>query len=213
MLKRVIKKLVHLTGFTIMKNGKVSTANSEIIPIKNYATIGDNTNVDSLNLEVRNPVAGKAFMEIGNDSIINGNYVFDTAQGKIKIGDRTFIGGGIFICIDEISIGNDVLISWGCTITDNNSHSTISSERADDVPDWKKGIDENKIGLFKNWENVKRAPVRIKDKAWIGFNSIILKGVTIGEGAIVAAGSVVTKDVPDHAIVGGNPAVFIKYTI
>ncbi|MCB0501084.1 MAG: hypothetical protein KDD32_00210 [Bacteroidetes bacterium] len=50
----------------------------------------------------------------------------------------------------------------------------------------------------------------IKDKAWIGFNVIILKGVTIGEGAVVGAGSVVTKDVPDYTIVVGNPAKLIK---
>ena len=53
--------------------------------------------------------------------------------------------------------------------------------------------------------------ITIKDKAWIGFDCIVLKGVTIGEGAVVAAGSVVTKDVPDYAVVAGNPAVIVKY--
>ena len=61
------------------------------------------------------------------------------------------------------------------------------------------------------------APVIIKDNAWIGMSAIILKGVTVGEGAIVAAGSVVTKDVPPHTIVAGVPAKVIKkdvyYTI
>ena len=61
------------------------------------------------------------------------------------------------------------------------------------------------------------APVIIKDNAWIGMSAIILKGVTVGEGAIVAAGSVVTKDVPPHTIVAGVPARVIKkdvyYTI
>ena len=57
---------------------------------------------------------------------------------------------------------------------------------------------------------VKIAPVRIGDKAWIGFNAIILKGVTVGEGAIVAAGAVVTKDVPPYTIVAGNPARVIR---
>jgi acetyltransferase-like isoleucine patch superfamily enzyme len=53
---------------------------------------------------------------------------------------------------------------------------------------------------------INTSPIIIKDKAWIGFNSIVMKGVTIGEGAIVAAGSVVVKDVDDYTIVGGNPA-------
>ncbi len=78
--------------------------------------------------------------------------------------------------------------------------------------EWKRGLEEKKIGLYKDWSNVKSSPITIKDKAWIGFNSIILKGVTIGEGAVVAAGSVVTQDVPDYAVVGGNPAKIIKYT-
>ena len=54
------------------------------------------------------------------------------------------------------------------------------------------------------------APIKICDNAWIGMNCIILKGVTIGEGAIVGAGSVVTKSVPPWTIVGGNPAKVIK---
>jgi galactoside O-acetyltransferase len=58
----------------------------------------------------------------------------------------------------------------------------------------------------KDWSNVHHAPIVIRDKAWIGFGAIVLKGVTIGEGAVVGAGSVVTKDVPDWTVVGGNPA-------
>ena len=152
----------------------------------------------------------KVYIEVGNDSLISGSYVFENNEGKIKIGDRTFIGGGNFICINLIDIGNDVMISWGCTFVDNNSHSLIWNERKNDVLDWKKGIDENKIGFYKNWSTVKKADIIVKDKAWIGFNSIILKGVTIGEGAIIGAGSVVTKDVPDWTVVAGNPAKEIK---
>ncbi len=55
-------------------------------------------------------------------------------------------------------------------------------------------------------------PVLIKEGAWIGFNACILKGVTIGKGAVIGAGSVVTKDVPDFAVVAGNPAEILKYT-
>ena len=181
-------------------------------PLKQYALAGNNSDVANMHLQVRNPVTGKIFMEIGDDCLINGTFVFDLPKGKIKIGNRTFIGGGTFICIDEITIGDDVLISWGCSIMDNNSHSVISSERINDVVDWKRGIGEGKIGFYKNWNVVKRAPVFIKNKVWIGVNCIILKGVTIGEGAVIAAGSVVTKDVPDYAIMAGNPAAVIKYT-
>jgi acetyltransferase-like isoleucine patch superfamily enzyme len=102
----------------------------------------------------------------------------------------------------HVEIGNDVIIAWGVTISDHNSHSIKFSERSRDVEHWITGK--------KDWSDVKIEPVRIMDKAWIGFNSIILRGVTIGEGAIVGAGSVVTKDVLPWTIVAGNPARVIR---
>ncbi len=60
-------------------------------------------------------------------------------------------------------------------------------------------------------EGISKGDIIIKDDVWIGYRAIILSGVTIGQGAIVAAGAVVTKDVPPYAIVGGNPANIIKY--
>lgn len=60
-------------------------------------------------------------------------------------------------------------------------------------------------------EAVSKGAIEIKDDVWIGYNSLILSGVTLGQGAVIAAGSVVVKDVPPYAIVGGNPAKIIKY--
>lgn len=177
---------------------------------KNNIIIGQNTRTEGLNIQLRNPQENKKYLSIGENSSIQGDFIFEIATGFIKIGNNTFIGGSTFICVDGIEIGDDVLFSWGCTVADNNSHSTRWSERKDDVKYWKKGLDENKIGFYKDWQNVKTAKIIIKNKAWIGFNSIILKGVTIGEGAIIAAGSVVTKDVPDWTIAAGNPAKVIK---
>ena len=177
---------------------------------KNNIIIGQNTRTEGLNIQLRNPLENKKYLSIGENSSIQGDFIFEIASGFIKIGNNTFIGGSTFICVDGIEIGDDVLFSWGCTIADNNSHSTLWSERKDDVKNWKKGLDENKIGFYKDWQNVKTAKIIIKNKAWIGFNSVILKGVTIGEGAIIAAGSVVTKDIPDWTIAAGNPAKVIK---
>lgn len=174
---------------------------------------GERSDVRGAKVEVRNSELSEVRMEVGQDSVINGQYYFETSNGKIRIGDRAFIGGGTFICIDHIEIGNDVMFSWGCTVTDNDSHSIIWEERKDDVRDWKKGLDEGAPGKYKDWSAVKHAPIVIRDKVWVGFNVIILKGVTIGTGAVVAAGSVVTKDVPDYAVVAGNPAKIIKYTL
>jgi len=118
------------------------------------------------------------------------------------VGVNTFIGGSTIVCAEHVEIGNDVLISWGCTIVDHNSHSIYWTERASDVKNWYNGN--------KDWRFVDISPVKIEDKAWIGLNAIILKGVTIGEGAVVGAGSVVTKDVLPYTIVAGNPAKQIR---
>lgn len=67
-----------------------------------------------------------------------------------------------------------------------------------------------KLGLCEN-ESVTRGPIVLEDDVWLGFRSIVMSGVTIGKGAVVAAGAVVTKDVPPYAIVGGVPAKVIKY--
>lgn len=154
----------------------------------------------------------KQQLSIGAASIVEASIVFELPEGTVTIGQRTFVGASLLSAIESISIGDDVLISWGCTIIDNDAHSIVSTERMRDVADWSNELGSNDDRIYKNWNVVNRKPVVIKNKAWIGFNAIILKGVTIGEGAIVAAGSVVTKDVPDYAVVAGNPARIVKYT-
>jgi acetyltransferase-like isoleucine patch superfamily enzyme len=177
-----------------------------------FLSLGEKTILKNFSIEVRGQDKNRKYLFIGNESIISGNFIFETNSGNITIGNNTFIGGGTFISIDKIIIGNNVMFSWGCTVVDNDAHSLSSKDRLSDIKDWKQGIEKNNIGYYKDWSNVNHGPVMIKDNAWIGFNSIILKGVTIGEGAIVGAGSVVTKDVPDYAVVAGNPARIIKTT-
>ena len=174
-----------------------------------YVELGNNSTIIFNRIEVRDDPR-KVVLTTGVDCHIEGYFFFETKNGNLTIGDRTFIGPSTFILINGISVGSDVLISWGCHIMDNDAHSLDFEKRINDVKDWKRGIAESKPGKYKNWEVVNSGPIVIKDKVWIGFNCIILKGVTIGEGAVIAAGSVVTKDVPDYAVVAGNPAVIIK---
>lgn len=139
---------------------------------------------------------------IDDKSLVMGSVYFEKPDAVLRIGKRSFIGRSIISVAKKVTIGNDVMISWGVTLADHNSHSIRFTERALDVADWAMGK--------KIWDNVKTNEIKICDKSWIGFNSIILKGVTIGEGAIVGAGSVVTKDVPPWTIVAGNPAKIIR---
>jgi acetyltransferase-like isoleucine patch superfamily enzyme len=202
--------VVRILSYTIRKIlGQKADLNHKYIK-QRYVNIGLNTKIDNIRIEIRNDTLKKEFFKIGNNCVINGTFVFETSDSFMSIGNDTFIGGSSFISAKEIIIGSDVMFSWGCTVMDNDAHSLIWDDRKNDIKDWKRGLDENKIGAYKNWENVKRAKIEIKDKVWIGFNCIILKGVTIGEGAVIASGSVVTKDVPDYTLVGGNPARVIK---
>jgi acetyltransferase-like isoleucine patch superfamily enzyme len=173
--------------------------------------VGEGSLVNDMKIDIRNLSTSSLCIEIGKFSFIKGNFIIENSNGKILIGDNTYIGGSTFISVDEIKIESDVLISWGCTFIDNNSHSLNWNERKDDLRDAFKGIKEGNFGKYKNWDVVNSGKILVKEKAWIGFNSIIIKGVTIGKGAIVASGSVVTKDVPDYAIVAGNPAEIKRY--
>jgi acetyltransferase-like isoleucine patch superfamily enzyme len=141
-------------------------------------------------------------LRVGDGSIIHANITFEEEGGNIRIGSRTFIGRSHLICYRSIVIGDDVIMSWGITIVDHDSHSLEWEQRKDDVREWARGR--------KKWDHVMHAPVIICDKVWIGFNVSILKGVTIGEGAIIAACSVVTRDVPPFSLAAGNPARVVR---
>ena len=135
---------------------------------------------------------------IGERSIIHARIVFDREGAEISIGDRCYIGASLLVCSEKLELGDDVVISWGVTIVDHNSHSVDFDLRKEDILDWGVGV--------KRWDNVECRPVIIKDRVWIGFGASILKGVTLGEGSIIGAGAVVTKSVAPYTIVGGNPA-------
>ncbi|MDJ1473721.1 CatB-related O-acetyltransferase [Cytophagaceae bacterium DM2B3-1] len=144
---------------------------------------------------------------IGSHTHIEGELLIRDQGGNIFIGDYCYVGKDSRIWSSaNINIGNKVLISHNVNIHDNNSHPLDADLRH---IDFLQGVEATKNKKQKF--DIRSAPINIKDNAWIGFNSIILKGVTIGEGAIIGAGSVVTKDVPDFAVVAGNPAQIIRY--
>ena len=144
-------------------------------------------------------------ISVGDQSYVRGELHVFGYGGQISIGKRCFVGEGTRIWSgNNVQIGNDVLISHNVNIIDTNSHETDHIERAEGFSHLiSKGFPTGSV-------NINTAPITIGNYVWINFNSIILKGVTIGEGAIIAAGSLVTKDVPPFTLVGGNPARMIK---
>ena len=180
--------------------------------IKQYTLLSANSFYDKgFSVELRAPQKGKIYLQTGENCVLSGRYIFETCSGKITIGNRVHIGGSTLISRNSIKIDDDVIIAWDCLIYDHNSHSTEWNDRKNDVMQEYNDIQSGvSVIANKNWEIVKDAPIHICSKAWIGTRAIVLKGVTIGEGAVVAAGSVVTHDVEPWTVVGGNPAKVLK---
>lgn len=150
-------------------------------------------------------------MIVGNNCSLFCKIFFEGCNSKVEIGSNVYIGNSEIYTIDGVKIGNNVLISWGVIIYDHNSHSLIASDRCSDISMVNQNLKYGKtISYGKDWKNVNSKKIVISDNVWIGMQSMILKGVSIGENSIIAARSVVTKDVPPNVIVGGNPAKIIK---
>lgn len=144
-------------------------------------------------------------VSVGRKTCIRGSLEIQRQNGQIEIGSNCYVGDHTRIwAAESINIGNNVLIAHNVNIFDNDTHPTNYIERRDDA--------ENIIfrGKRMNYPSLCSKPIEIEDDVWVGCNSIILKGVTIGSCSIVAAGSVVTKNVPPNTMVAGNPARIIK---
>lgn len=127
---------------------------------------------------------------LGDYSVIESYACINNAVGDVMIGDHTRIGLHNTI-IGPVTIGSHVNLAQGITITALNHNFENSKKRIDE-------------------QGVSTSAVVIEDDIWIGANAVILPGVTIGHHSVVAAGAVVTKDVPPHSLVAGVPAKVIK---
>ena len=177
---------------------------------KQYVSYGNGVVDIGIKIRLDSPCTRK-YLEISDDCIVAGNFIFESNAGKVIIGKHSYIGGGTFISRSLIEIGDNVTIAWGGTFYDHDSHSLDYLRRRKDIDDELDDIRNGRNFIAnKDWSDVNSSPIKICNDAWIGMNVIILKGVTVGEGSIVGAGSVVTKDVPAWTVVAGNPAVIIK---
>jgi acetyltransferase-like isoleucine patch superfamily enzyme len=128
-----------------------------------------------------------------------------SAAGSCTVGDYTLLNGALVMVEEKIEIGSHCLISWNVGIADSDFHPLDPAQRL---------IDAHALAPFLKDRpprpKLKTMPVIISNNVWIGMNATILKGVSIGENSVVAAGSVVTKSVPPNTVVAGNPAVPVK---
>ncbi|MBR5452465.1 MAG: acyltransferase [Clostridia bacterium] len=165
-----------------------------------YAAVGT-----GLDLGIRSNCDAEktGLITVGNNCRIFGR-LESQGEGRITIGDNTCIyEKSIIGSVNDIRIGDCVIISNHVHIYDNNNHPTSPAMRR-----------EMCLGGFDGdpwrWKHADNAPIVIEENVWIGEYAAVMKGVTIGKGSVIAAHSVVTKDVPPYSIAAGNPAVVVK---
>jgi acetyltransferase-like isoleucine patch superfamily enzyme len=128
----------------------------------------------------------------GNFTMLEGGEIVILDGANLEVGHNSYMNDSLIQCANKIVIGDNCAIAGGVIIQDTDFHPTI---------------DENSV------QREYTKPIHIGNHVWICSNAIILKGITIGDGAIVAAGAVVTKDVPANCLVGGNPAKILKENV
>lgn len=139
-------------------------------------------------------VAENASLEVDSFDAYSGCRINVNSGAKLTLGSGYMNHDSVIDCFESISVGEHVVISERVVMRDSDNHGVCSLK------------DNCKITGKPSFS----APIVIEDHVWIGMNVIILKGVTIGEGSIIAAGSVVTRDVPAHCLAAGVPAKVIK---
>lgn len=140
---------------------------------------------------------------IGDHCTMDGVHFALGKEALVKIGNYCYFTNAVLLCELELRIGNYVVIGWNATIADTDFHPIAPAERIADA------IAVSPIGSQNARPFIMKDAVIIEDGVWIGPNATILKGVRIGEGAFIEAGSLVTRDVPPRARILGNPAQII----
>ncbi|HWP00115.1 MAG TPA: acyltransferase [Methylococcus sp.] len=149
---------------------------------------------------VTNRQGRREAIRIGTRSRIAAELLVYDDAGLIEIGDDCVINGGARIwSADAVRIGDRVLISHDVFIHDCNAHPLSARRRFQHVS-------EIREGRLYRYDDIAHAPIVIEDDVWINAAAMILKGVTIGRGAVVGAGALVTRDVEPYTIVAGVPA-------
>ena len=142
-------------------------------------------------------------LRIGSHCTMDGVHFAIEQGGRILIGDYCYFTNAVLLCELELRIGSYVVIGWNATIADSDFHPLSPAERIADA------IACSPLSKGRPRPEIAKRAVVIEDDVWIGPNATILKGVRIGAGAWIEAGSLVTRDVPPGSRVLGNPAQIV----
>lgn len=145
-------------------------------------------------------------VKIGDNATVQGTLV-SSNNGNIVMGKHSRIGVNSYIrCVEKVALGDFTIISDNVVISDNNNHPVNPNDRMIQVA--------TPLGSDKrSWIYSDHSPIIIGENVWIGEYARICKGVNIGDGSIIAANAVVTKDIPANCIAAGNPARIVKTDI
>ena len=131
--------------------------------------------------------------------------MFDVGpKGRVELGEYALVHGARIICDAEVIIGDYALVSWNVVFMDTYRLPTEVSQRREALEQ----VPAHSLRVAA--AEVPAQPVRLERNVWVGFDACILPGVTIGEGSVVGAKSVVTRSVPPFTVVAGNPARVIR---
>ncbi|HEX4644810.1 MAG TPA: acyltransferase [Verrucomicrobiae bacterium] len=145
----------------------------------------------------------KKALVIGAHCTMDGVHFALGETARLEIGDYCYFTNAVLLCELEFKIGNYVVIGWNATLADTDFHPIAPAARIADA------VACSPLGKGRARPRVLKQRIIIEDDVWIGPNAVILKGVRIGAGAFIEAGSLVTRDIPPRARVLGNPARII----
>lgn len=192
MINRIIDFILKIRSRRRVKNNTTITGKNHIIGARANVMLSDGAQKKQVTIDSDCWLYGKIAVQNGGTVALHKH---------AQIGENSYI-----LCVNHIEIGAYTAIAPNVTICDNNNHP-ISPEQRKIMRVYPPGHDS------KMWKHSANAPIIIGENCWIGTNVRICKGVTIGDNSIVAACSVVTKDVPANCIVAGNPARIVKTNI
>lgn len=162
--------------------------------------VGENCVIDSSYCFKQYRPRGRIGLRIGRDVTIWRAQLAVEPEALLEIGDECHLANPMLVCAERITIGDGVYLGIGVTVIDSDFHPLTPAARLADT------VALSSMGDRSRRPVVETRPVSIGNDVWVGHHATILKGVSIGEGAVIQPGALISRDVPAGAVMSGNPA-------